>query len=192
VVAVGPGAGGALHGLHRRCGVTTRIVRVAAGPAVVTEGRVVVVGEVAEVPHTVGRVVGGGVGRQARLPVPHQHRHRHPPGRRQGHHLQALVLPLPLALVPPVLEPDLHLGRGELEGPGQVVSLRGRQVPLLLEAALQLVHLRLREEHARLPAPAGLGPVRVVGFQVLQGLVRGTEVSWSHEKERKKGLNIYK
>lgn len=129
-----------------------------------------------DVTHAVGGVVGGSVSRQAGLPIPHQHRHRHPPGRRQRHHLQALVLPLPLALVPPVLEPNLHLGRGEFEHPGQVVSLRGGQVPLLFEAALQLVHLRLGEEDPRLPASPRLGPIRILGFYILGWLDRRTEL----------------
>ena len=66
-------------------------------------------------------------------------------------HLQSLVLPLPLAFVPPVLEPDLDLGGGELQGAGQVLSLRGGQVALLLEAPLQLEHLSLGEEDAGFP-----------------------------------------
>lgn len=73
--------------------------------------------------------------------------------------LQRLVLPLPLALVPPVLEPDLDLCRGELQGRGEVLSLRGGQVALLLEAPLQLEHLGLGEEDARFSA----GPLLLVG-----------------------------
>ena len=65
--------------------------------------------------------------------------------------LQGLVLPLPLALVAAVLEPDLHLRGGEFEAGGQVLSLRGRQVALLLKASLQLEHLGLGEQHSRLP-----------------------------------------
>lgn len=61
---------------------------------------------------------------------------------------QGLVLPLPLAFVPPVLEPDLDLRGGELEGAGEVLPLRGGQVALLLETPLQLEHLGLGEEHA--------------------------------------------
>lgn len=115
-----------MHGLNGgRCGVIARVVCVAAGAGIVAEGWVVVVSEVVDVAHAVGRVIGGCVRRQTRLPVPYQDRHRHPPGRRQRHHLKALVLPLPFALVPPVLEPDFHLCRGEFEHAGQVVSLRG-------------------------------------------------------------------
>lgn len=66
-------------------------------------------------------------------------------------HLQSLVLPLPLTFVPPVLEPDLDLSGGEFQGAGQVLSLRGRQVTLLLEAPLQLKHLSLGEEDAGFP-----------------------------------------
>lgn len=73
--------------------------------------------------------------------------------------LQGLVLPLPLAFVPPVLEPDLDLGRGELKGAGQVLSLRGGQVTLLLEAPLQLKHLSLGKEDARFPS----GPLLLGG-----------------------------
>ena len=66
-------------------------------------------------------------------------------------HLKALILSLPFAFVPPVLEPDLHLRGGEFEAGGQVLSLRGRQVALLLKASLQLEHLGLGEQHSRLP-----------------------------------------
>ena len=77
-------------------------------------------------------------------------------------HLQRLVLPLPLAFVPPVLEPDLDLGGGELQGAGQVLSLRGGQVALLLEAPLQLEHLSLGEEDAGFPP----GPLLLGGGSV--------------------------
>lgn len=159
-----------MHSLHCGCGVIACIVRVAAGAGVVAEGCVVVITKMVNVTHTVGRIVAGRVTRETGLPIPHQHRHRHPPGRRQGHHLQALVLLLPLALVPPVLEPDLHLRRGEFENTGEVISLRGRKVPLLFEAALQLVHLCLREEDPGLPAPPRLGPVLIIGLYVLHRL----------------------
>lgn len=166
-----------MHGLDgSRCGIIARIVCVAAGASVVAEGWVVVVSEMVDVTHAVGRVVRGCVRRQTRLSVPHQDRHRHPPGRRQRHHLQALVLTLPFTFVPPVLEPDFHLGRGEFEHAGQVVSLRSGQVPLLLKATLQLVHLRLREEYAGLPASPGLWPVQIFRLYIPQGLGRNTEV----------------
>lgn len=108
---------------------------------------------------------------QTRPSVPDQHGHCHPPGRWcvvvvvmvVAGQFQSLVLPLPLALVPPVLEPDLYLRGGELEGGGQVLALRGGQVALLLEAPLQLEHLGLGEEDARLPA----GPL-LLGDGLLQ------------------------
>lgn len=93
---------------------------------------------------------------QTRPSVPHQHRHGHPPGRRRcvmvmvTRQFQGLVLPLPLTLVPPVLEPDLDLRGGELQGAGEVLPLRRGQVTLLLEAPLQLEHLSLGEEDAGL------------------------------------------
>lgn len=65
---------------------------------------------------------------------------------------QGLVLPLPLTFVPPVLEPDLDLCGGELQGAGEVLPLRGGQVALLLETPLQLEHLSLGEEDAGLSA----------------------------------------
>lgn len=101
--------------------------------------------------------------------------------------LQGLVLPLPLALVPPVLEPDLHLRGGELEGGGELLALWGGQVALLLEAPLQLEHLGLGEEDARLPAGSlllgagllqvgfvALGAQRNAGFWVGEKQVRIT------------------
>lgn len=72
---------------------------------------------------------------------------------------QGLILPLPLTFVPPVLEPDLDLCRGELQHAGEVLPLRGRQVTLLLEATLQLEHLSLREEDAGFSA----GPLLLHG-----------------------------
>ncbi|TNN37005.1 hypothetical protein EYF80_052835 [Liparis tanakae] len=102
------------------------------------------------------------------------HRHGDAPGRRRRvlllllraprRRLQGLVLPLPLALVAAVLEPDLHLVGGELQGAGQVLALRRGQVALLLEAPLQLEHLRLGEEDPRPAAAAlllGRRPLRV-------------------------------
>ena len=82
-------------------------------------------------------------------------------------HLQSLVLPLPFAFVPPVLEPDLDLSGGEFEGAGQVLSLRGRQVTLLLEAPLQLEHLSLREEDAGFPPGPLLLGGRFVRVRIL-------------------------
>lgn len=83
--------------------------------------------------------------------------------------LQRLVLPLPLTFVPPILEPNLDLCGGELQGAGQVLPLRGRQVALLLEAPLQLEHLSLGEEDARFSAAplllhAGFVQVLVLAF----------------------------
>lgn len=48
---------------------------------------------------------------------------------------------LTLPLVPPVLEPDLHLGLGQVQGRGQPGSLRAGQVPLDVERGLELEHL---------------------------------------------------
>lgn len=81
--------------------------------------------------------------------------------------LQSLVLPLPFALVPPVLEPDLDLRGGELEGGGEVLPLRRGQVALLLEAPLQLEHLGLGEEDARFPA----GPLLLGGGLLQVGIL---------------------
>lgn len=90
---------------------------------------------------------------------------------------QGLVLPLPLALVAPVLEPDLDLSGGELEAAGQELPLGSRKVALLLEASLQLENLSLREEHPRLPPAARLGTLR--------GLLRGLFAC--NKSERRKG-----
>lgn len=64
-------------------------------------------------------------------------------------HFRLLDL-LPLALVPPVLEPDLDLSGRQLQHLGHLLALGGRQVLLLLEAALQLVDLGLGKEDAGL------------------------------------------
>lgn len=73
-VHVAAAAGRALHRLRGGCWVITGVVRVAAGTRVVGEGGVVVVGEVVDVAHAVGRVIGGRVRSEARLPVAHQDR----------------------------------------------------------------------------------------------------------------------
>lgn len=114
----------------------------------------------------------------ARLPVFHQHRHGHPPrglllllaGAAILLHLLLgrLVLRLSLHLVPVVLKPDLHLGRGQVDHAGQVLPLRRRQVFLLLEASLQLVDLRLGEQHTPLP-PRGAGQGAHAFAHICQG-----------------------
>lgn len=78
------------------------------------------------------------------LVVPHQNFHRHLfrcRGRRHqvGGHLAAF------RLVSAILEPDLDLSLCELQGGRQVRPLRPGQVPLVVEAALQLEDLRMRE-----------------------------------------------
>lgn len=84
---------------------------------------------------------------QAGFAVLDQHGHCHPPrGQRVGSQLQGFILPLPLALVPSVLEPDFHLGGGELEHTGEVLPFRRREVFLLLKSSLQFKHLSLGEQ----------------------------------------------
>lgn len=68
------------------------------------------------------------------------------------HRFQGLVLPLALALVAAVLEPDFYLVTGELQGVCQVLAFEGGHVALLLEAPLQLEDLRLRKEDPGSPA----------------------------------------
>lgn len=112
------------------------------------------------------RTVGPHKGHAARRPcggaqksaVPNQHRHRHSPRcccywwcRVAAHQLQGLILPLALAFVPPVLKPYLDLRGGELQRVRQAVSLRGGQVALPGEAALQLRHLAGGEQNPRPP-----------------------------------------
>lgn len=76
---------------------------------------------------------------QTGLPIPDQDRHRDSSWRGRvvvSCQLQGLVLPLPLTLVPSVLEPDFDLRGGEFESARQVFSFRSGQVALLLEAPL--------------------------------------------------------
>lgn len=54
-------------------------------------------------------------------------------------------------LVPVILEPDLHLGRGQPNNRGQMFPLRSAQVFLLAETSLELKRLRLGEQHSPLP-----------------------------------------
>lgn len=53
-----------------------------------------------------------------------------------------LLLCLPLVLVSVVLEPDLDLRRAQVDQGGQMLALGGREVLLLLKAALQFVDLQ--------------------------------------------------
>lgn len=101
------------------------------------------------------RVIIGGLQREKRrsqqlpgavLPsvVPDQHLHRHflrRRGRRQqiGGHLTSL------GFVPSILEPDLDLGLGEFKGGREVCALRSGEITLVVEAALELEHLRVGE-----------------------------------------------
>lgn len=52
---------------------------------------------------------------------------------------------LPLPLVPPVLEPDLHLRLCQMERRGQARPLRAAQVAFDVERGLQLEHLAATE-----------------------------------------------
>lgn len=133
---------------------------------------------------------------QARLSISDQHRHGDAPRWWRvvlSRHLQRLVLPLPFALVATVLEPDLHLVRGEFKGGRQVLALRGGQVALLLEASLQLEDLRLREEHpGSPPAPLLLhGPLRVT-LPALRCILPGHQpaVLWAGWESHKSSVNI--
>lgn len=109
----------------------------------------------------------------AGLPVPHQDRDGYPAGREQLQRLQAVLSTGPFHLIAVVLEPDLHLVRGEANQPRQVLSFRRGQVALLPEAALQLERLRLGEEDTPLPAAA---PLRRAGLWVplrIRGVIGG-------------------
>lgn len=98
------------------------------------------------------------------LTVPHQHFNRHflrwTARHQLGRHLA------PFGFISPVLEPDFNLGLGELQCSGQIGALGPGQVPLRVEAALQLVYLRVRE--GRPGALLGPGP----GLQRASGSLR--------------------
>lgn len=95
------------------------------------------------------------------LAVPHQHLDCHflrRAARRQlGGHLA------PLGFVPPVLEPDFDLRLAEFQSRGQVGALGPREVPLRVEAALQLVDLCVREGRSGALLRAGPG-LSLVGW----------------------------
>lgn len=55
-----------------------------------------------------------------------------------------------ISISPMVLEPDLDLGGRQPDDGGQVFAFGRRQIALLPEPPLQLVCLRLREEHSPL------------------------------------------
>ncbi len=89
------------------------------------------------------------------------------------HVLQPSLCPAPLHLVAVVLEPDLHLGGGQAEEPGQLLPLRAGQVALLTEAPLQLQGLGLGEQDAALLALLALVGLRVQGRVIRLGGVGG-------------------
>lgn len=64
--------------------------------------------------------------------------------------VETFLLLRPLRLVPMILEPDFHLCWRQPYDARKVLSLRGRQISLLSEPPLQLVRLRLREQHPSL------------------------------------------
>ena len=78
---------------------------------------------------------------------------------------------LPLPLVPPVLEPDLHLGLGEVEGRREPRPLRAREVPLHVERRLQLEDLAPREHRPRLLFPLVQEAVLLVVARLLEVLL---------------------
>ena len=82
---------------------------------------------------------------------------------------------LPLPLVAPVLEPDLHLGLGQVEGGCQTSPLRTGQVPLHVKCRLKLEHLAPAEHSSRLLlAPVLIVDVVAVGpHQAVSTVVHG-------------------
>lgn len=79
--------------------------------------------------------------------VADQHLHGHFLRRRgRGHQIGGHLASL--GFVPSVLEPDLDLGLGEFERGGEVRALRSGQIALMIEAPLELEHLRVRERGA--------------------------------------------
>jgi len=92
--------------------------------------------------------------------VSYQHRNCDASWRRQSCHsctsmwpvgvMEPLLLLRPLRLVPMILEPNFHLCWRQTYDARKVLSLRGRQISLLSEPPLQLVRLRLREQHPSL------------------------------------------
>jgi len=84
--------------------------------------------------------------------VPDQHFHGH--FLRRGRRRQKIRGHLtPLGLVASVLEPDLDLRLGELEGGREVRALRPGEIALVIEAPLELEHLRVRKRGARTLLP---------------------------------------
>ena len=123
---------------------------------------------------------------EAGFAVPDQHGHCHPPrGQRVGSQLQGFILPLPLALVPPVLEPDFQLRGGELEHAGEVLPFRSGEVFLLLKSPLQFKHLSLGEQNSGFSPLSLLGVVAGVGF-LLICLGRVGEQTFSCSKKNPK------
>lgn len=101
-----------------------------------------------------------------RFPISDQNRNDDPAqhrGLRYLHVLQHAFSPASLHLVAVVLEPDLDLGRGQAEEPGQLLPLRAGQVALLTEASLQLQSLGLGEQDPAFLAFLGFVGLRVQG-----------------------------
>lgn len=155
-------------------GIVARIVR-GPGTREAAKSRVSSIGEWVHA-HTAGAAVGRRCSvRQAGLTVAHQHRHGDAARRAQTRRLQRPFLPLPFALVATILEPDLDLRGGEAQRAGQVLPLGRGQVTLLREAPLELAHLHLREEHARLPPlpRGGAGRAGPPGLVIGRGAAGG-------------------
>lgn len=113
----------------------------------------------------------------AGLAVSHQDRHGDSPGRAAAAAGLDALARRPLRLVPVVLEPDLYLGGRETDNRGQVFPLGRAQITLLTETSLQLVRLRLGEQHPPLALlvlglMGGLRRLSVAGLMVVLVLLR--------------------
>jgi len=102
-------------------------------------------------------VVVAGRGLLAGLVV--QDGHAHQPLGRVGHVGRLdLGRHLTLPFVPPILEPYLHLGLGQVQGRGKPGPFRAGQVPLDVERRLELEHLAPGEHRAGLLLPLAARP----------------------------------
>lgn len=114
------------------------------------------------------------------LVVPHQNFHCHFLSRRGRRHQVGGHLPA-FRFVAAVLEPDLDLSLCELQGGRQVRPLRPGKVPLVVEAALQLEDLRVREG-----GPGALLPL----FGLVQALLIQVAGVWEKQETHRRSTRV--
>ncbi len=87
-------------------------------------------------------------------------------------HFHTFLRPGSLHFVSMVLEPDFHLGWSQADQTGEMLPLRGWQIPLLPKPALEFVSLCLGKEHPPFALLTGVAAVARSFLVVVRRLVR--------------------